>query len=249
MRHVLFASVALAAATVAAPALAQDAPASPITVTGNVTAVTDYRFRGVTQTNKHPAIQGGATIAHSSGFYVSGWGSSIDQGTAAGANAELDLIAGYSKTFDAVTVDGGLLYYYYPGATKGANTDFFEPYASVKFTVGPATLKAGAAYAPKQHAIASVNARDDNLYLYGEASGAFAGVSVTGHLGHSYGRSFLTAGLKGYTDWSVTGNYTWNHLTFGIAYVDTDLKSGTFLTRTGKNAGKGTVVGSVGVAF
>ena len=121
MRRILFAAAALAVASVAAPALAQDAPASPITVTGNVTAVTDYRFRGVTQTNKHPAIQGGATIAHSSGFYVGGWGSSIDQGTAAGANAELDLIAGYSKTFDGLTVDGGLLYYYYPGATKGAN--------------------------------------------------------------------------------------------------------------------------------
>ena len=251
MRRFLVASTLLAGVLIAAPALAQDAPASEFTVTGGATGVTDYRFRGISQTDKHIAVQATGTIAHSSGFYLSTWGSSIDDYVAAGADAEVDLIAGYTKTFDGVTVDGGVLYYLYTSAAKGANTDFFEPYASVKYTYGPVTGKVGAAYAPKQHAIAAVHSRDDNLYLYGELSGAIpdTGVSLTGHLGRNFGRSFLTGGLKGYYDWSVTANYTWNHITFGAAYVDTDLKNSEFVTPSGKAAGKGTVVGSIGVSF
>src|SRR3546814_16949426 len=79
-------------------------------------------------------------------FYVSTWGSSIDDYVAAGSDQELDLIAGYSKTVGAATFDVGVLYYYYP-SSGGGNTDFVEPYASVKGTFGPATATLRAAYA------------------------------------------------------------------------------------------------------
>jgi uncharacterized protein (TIGR02001 family) len=258
MRSFLVASSLLAVAFAAAPALAEDAPASPITITGSVTAVSDYRFRGVTQTSKHFAAQAGATIAHSSGFYVSGWTSTIDDYVSAGADAEVDLIAGYTKTVDNITFDGGFLYYFYPGAVKGANTDFAEPYASIKYAVGPVTLKGGANYAWKQSALTCSydarcgnKAKEDNLYLYGEASGTIPNtpVSLTAHVGHSTGRSYLTNGLKGYWDWSLAASYTWTKLTFGVAYVDTDVKKGEMVVGSGHQAASAGVVGSVGIAF
>ncbi|WCT73566.1 TorF family putative porin [Sphingomonas naphthae] len=250
MRSFLLASTVLAA-SVAAPAFAEDAPAAPFTISGSATVVTDYRFRGISQTSKHYAAQAGITFAHESGFYVSGWTSTIDDYVAAGSDAEVDLIAGYTKTIDALTVDGGVLYYFYPGAAKTANTDFFEPYASVKYAYGPVTVKGGVTYAPKQKAIGFPHTKDDNLYLYGEVSGSIpdTGISLTGHAGYNKGRSLLTAGLKSYFDWSLTANYTWNKLTFGVSYVDTDIKKGEFTLPNGKQAAKAGVVGSVGIAF
>ncbi|RVT92399.1 TorF family putative porin [Sphingomonas crocodyli] len=243
---------ALSLAAVATPALAQDAAASDFTLTGSAALVSDYRFRGVSQTNLHIAPQASATLTHSSGLYASFWSSAIDDYVAAGADAELDLIAGYSTTIDDVTLDGGLLYYVYPSAAKGANTDFLEIYGSVKSAFGPATVKGGFAYDPKQKGLASgVNAKNDNLYLYGEASYTIpdTGFGLTSHIGYSKGRSFLTANLKDYIDWNLGATYTWKNATFGIAYVDTDAKKGEFVGNAGKNVGKAGVVGSVTYAF
>ena len=73
-------------------------------------------------------------------------------------------------------------------------------------------------------------------------------MTVTGHFGESWGRSFLTAGLKSYTDYSITAAYTWKALTFSVAYVDTDFKKGEF-TVNGRNEAKGGIVGAIAVAF
>ena len=90
MRFPIIAGAALLATSVAAPAFAQDtAPPPAITVTGGATLVTDYRFRGISQTAKRFAIQGTFTVAHTSGFYATVWGSSIDDYIANGGDAEV----------------------------------------------------------------------------------------------------------------------------------------------------------------
>ncbi len=253
MRNILLGLSAVSLLAVATPALADDAaPASEFTVTGGATIVSDYRFRGISQTNKRFAVQGTVGLAHSSGFYVGTWGSSIDDYVAAAGDAEIDIYGGYKRTFGAATVDVGVLYYYYPGSSEifpDTNSDFFEPYASISGTVGPVSAKVGAAYAPKQNALSLGNGREDNLYVYGELSGAVpgTGVSVTGHLGHNFERSFLSYNTK-YTDWSVAASYTWNHLTFGVSYVDTNRSIFSGLG-SNRNISKAGVVGSVGVSF
>ncbi len=259
MRNIILGMSALALAAVSAPAFAQEEAAPALTVTGGATVVSDYRFRGVSQTNKRFAVQGSMTLTHESGVYAGVWGSSIDDYVAAGSDQEIDLMAGYSRAFGPATVDVGVLYYYYPNS-GGGNTDFIEPYASVKGTFGPATAKVGIAYAPKAHALAApggTNSRDDNTYIYADLSGTLpeVPVSLTAHIGESYGRSFLTGGLKNYTDWSLGASYTWNHITFGISYVDTDIKKsdspqapGFFMSGT-RALAKAGVVGSIGVSF
>ena len=113
MRFSMITLGGLMLAAAATPAMAQDETAPPpaFTVNGSATVVSDYRFRGISQTNLKAALQGGLTVTHSSGVYVSAWGSSIDDYIANGSDQELDLIAGYSHTFkNGVKIDGGVLY-------------------------------------------------------------------------------------------------------------------------------------------
>ena len=235
------------ALVVPASAHAQDtAPPSAITVNGGATLVSDYRFRGVSQTDRKVAIQGTATVTHSSGFYVSFWGSSIDDYIANGADAELDLIAGYSHTFKSgVKLDGGVLYYYYPGGGH-AKTDFVEPYVDVSATYGPVTGKITANYAPKQDALSIGRGREDNFYLAGDLSAGIprTPLTVTGHLGHTFGQSYISIG-KGYTDWNVGASATFNKVTVGVSYVDTD--KNVYYDR--RNLSGSGVVASIGASF
>lgn len=230
---------------VASPAVAADLGAG-FTVNGGATIVSDYRFRGISQTDRRFAVQGTFSIGHESGFYATAWSSSIDDYVANGSDQELDLILGYRRTFGGTTVDAGVTYYYYPGAGN-VNTDFFEPYVSVAHTIGPVTAKATANYAPRQAALTVGDGKEDNLYLAGDLTLAVptTPVSLTAHLGHSWGPSYITLGEE-YTDWSLGASVTHNNLTAGVAYVDTDAD---FITPSGRNASGSGVVASVGVSF
>lgn len=246
-------TVLLATAT---PALAQDETAPPPAITVNATAavVSDYRFRGISQTDGNFALQGSITISHESGFYVSLWGSSIDDYvTAAGTgHQEFDVIGGFKKTFHGTTFDVGALYYVYPKTQPAgviSSSDFIEPYIAVSHTFGPLSAKATANYAPKQKALSldQIGPSNDNLYLAGDFSIGIpkTPVSLSAHIAHSFGPSWLTIG-NGYTDWNLGASYTWKALTFGVQYVDTD---GDFITPSGRNASKAGVVGSITASF
>ncbi len=91
VRSLMAATVLAGTVLAAAPAMAQDEEeTSGLTITGNVTLVTDYRFRGVGLSGGNVAIQGGVTATPSSGFYVGTWASSLeDTGTPYG-EVELD---------------------------------------------------------------------------------------------------------------------------------------------------------------
>jgi uncharacterized protein (TIGR02001 family) len=254
---------ALMLAATATPAFADDtAPPPPITISGNATVVSDYRFRGVSQTDKNVAIQGGLSISHESGFYVSVWGSSVDSYVTASmaAHQEIDISGGYKKTFNGSTFDVGMLYYVYPktklSALDNSSSDFFEPYASVSHTFGPITAKGTVNYAWKQKALAldQVGPKRENLYIAGDLSAAIpkTPIGLTAHVGHTFGPSWLATdftGGNGYTDWSLGATYTYKALTFGVSYVDT---TGTFrdlLDPKIGNVSNAGVVGSVGVSF
>lgn len=244
---------ALALALYAAPALAGDEtdPPSAVTVSGSATVVSDYRFRGISQTDKDFAVQGGITVSHDSGLYATIWGSSIDDYVAAGGDQEIDFVVGYKKEVaSGTTIDAGVTYYYYPGAEKlvpGYDSDFFEPYVSLSHTFGPVTGKVSAAYAWKQNALSVGSGKEDNFYLGGDLSAGIPNtpISVSGHVGHSFGPSYLTIG-KGYTDWNLGATYTTGPMTFGVSYVDTDK---SLISYTGKNISKAGVVATLGVAF
>jgi len=259
-RHVqvFLSPLLLAAACAATPARAQDAdakaaaPAPAISVTGNVAIVSQYRFRGISQSDGDLAIQGGLTVSHESGFYLSTWASNLGGfGTYGGANMELDLIGGYKHSLGKATVDGGLLWYVYPG-TSGHN--YAEPYLNVSAPVGPVSLKAGANYAPKQREIGN----EDSLYVYAEVSAAIPHTPITllTHFGHTDGRGAAPAGPTGhYDDWSLGAAYSWKMLTLNVSYVDTDIRradADAFYTSggtPGHEIADGAVVASLTASF
>jgi len=192
MRYLPLAALSVVAAV---PAHAQDeadgaaeTPA-PLSVSGSATLTSDYRFRGVSQTDGDMAVQGGFALAHESGVYAGAWGSNLaGWGTFGGANMELDLFAGVKFPVGAGTLDTGLVWYMYPGGAD--ETDFAELYAKLSGTVGPVSLTAGVAYAPQQEALGNVfftgaaaaaglpddpGDKEDNLYLSGDAAYAVRG--------------------------------------------------------------------------
>jgi len=130
------------AQTAAAPEAAPAAAATPEhTLTGNVNLVSDYRFRGISQTWLLPAVQGGFDYAHASGFYAGTWASNVSGNSYNnGAGLELDLYGGYKfSPAKDVTLDFGALAYVYPGAklnsAPGVATnksyDNFDVYAAI----------------------------------------------------------------------------------------------------------------------
>lgn len=93
-------------------------PASSHTLAGNVAVVSDYRFRGISQTYRHPAIQGGFDYTHASGFYLGNWNSSVSSNSYNnGAGLEVDLYGGYRFPLTQdLSGDVGVIHYLYPGA-------------------------------------------------------------------------------------------------------------------------------------
>ena len=224
------ATLAAASLLTATPAFAQDeeaAETSSLTVTGSVGVVTDYRFRGVSLSGGDPAIQGGATITHDSGFYVGTWGSSIDDGGSDFyGDMELDLFAGWSGNIaEGIGLDVGVLYYAYPTNASGVDAEYIEPYATLSGTLGPVQAKLGVAYAPEQDSLGG----EDNLYVFTKFAAGIPNTPITLNAGLGYTDGVLAppflAGDADDTgfDWTVGASVTvLGNVTVGVAYTGVD---------------------------
>ena len=143
--------------------------ASPHTISGNVGLYSQYIFRGLNQTDRDPAIQGGFDYSHSSGFYAGTWASNIswlrDAGAyTGGGSAELDFYGGFRNAIgnSDFGYDVGLLYYWYPGTTAPGVTDAdtFEIYGALSWK----WLSAKLSYAVSSDVFGVQNA-DGTYYL------------------------------------------------------------------------------------
>lgn len=247
----LFIALTCAGTALTVPAHAQDKPTPAFDGSAGVTVTSDYRFRGISQSNKRPAVQGTVGVTHESGFYVGTWASSISNYVAAGSDAEIDLYAGYKKTTEGgTTVDGGVLYYVYPSST-GATTNFFEPYFNVTTPIAEgATLKVGTNFAWKQKALSVGGPDKGALYVYSDIAVPAGPMTLTAHAGRSFTKNYITFGTE-YWDWSLTAAYTAGPATISVGYVDTDKNLFSYPGGGGKNRNisKAGVVASVGFAF
>jgi uncharacterized protein (TIGR02001 family) len=228
-------------ALLAAPAPAEpgDETAPPAagakaSVSGGLTLLSDYRFRGISRSDGDPALQGQLTLSLPNGLYAGGRGT-ILKGVRALGDAELDLYAGYGATIaSGTTLDAGLTYYAFPGGAGGS--DYAEPYVSLSHTLGPVEATLGAKYAWSQKGLGG----DDQLYLFGQIEGGIplTPVTLTAEAG------WQEAGRFGrYWNWSLGGRYAMGPIEAGLRYVDTDLRR-----LPGRRSGAG-VVASLGVRF
>ncbi|NDA51536.1 MAG: hypothetical protein EBX66_03585 [Betaproteobacteria bacterium] len=219
------------------------------TLTGNAAMVSDYRYRGISQTRFGPALQVGADLVHGSGAYAGAWATNIkwikDFGVDGGI--ELDLYGGYkTEIAKDISVDVGALRYQYGGnklgSVKGytdANTT--ELYAALSY--GVATLKLSRAMTdlfgnlgPKGQSSKGSTYIDLSATL-----DVGAGISFTPHLGRQNVENVPDAS---YTDYSFTLNKEYSGVVFGLSLVGTDAsesfyvpgpaaKSSQFLGKTG----------------
>lgn len=194
-------------------------------VSGSVTVVSDYVFRGVTQTNEKPALQGGVTWEHESGFYAGAWGSSIswlsDSDPDISSQVELDGFIGYAGDFgdSGVGYDVGANYYWYPGDYPVGFTDVdtLELYFGLSWNV----LSAKYSYATTD--LFGIPDSDGSSALDLGVGWEFdGGWSV----GAGYGQQWVSGygGELDYDYWKVTGGKSFeNGFAIGLEWHDTDI--------------------------
>ncbi|MCC5887604.1 MAG: hypothetical protein JJT88_14315 [Gammaproteobacteria bacterium] len=195
------------------------------TITGEVLIGTDYRFRGISQTDRSFTVQGGIEYEHESGFYAGLWGSNV---SFSGGALELDPYVGFSGSFNSeIDFDIGVLYYGYPKDGASPSLDFWEIYASISW----AGIDFGVDYSPDYFA-----GTGRYFYVHGayevELPGEF---SLGFHLGSNIFKNranmddFLEIAGTGvsagssYLDWSITLSKEAYGLDWSLSYVDTDL--------------------------
>ena len=219
IRYSLLSTTIMAAlGVVSAPAIAKTT-LGDAEISANIGVVSDYSFRGISQSNENFALQGGFDVTHESGFYAGFWGSNIDYNNTQGGSIETDLYAGYSGTVGKLAYDVGVLGYYYPGADSSLNYDYYEGSLAVGYDFDVASVST------------SVNVSPNYFGDSGTAS-YFAGavdvpvteaLSLSAHAGRQYIERNARYGTPDYTDWSLGANYDWQDYSFGVQYVDTNM--------------------------
>lgn len=267
--------IALAAllAVAAASAMAQAKPTPEWSLTGNAGVFSDYRFRGISQTNKKWSFQGGFDVAHKSGLYAGNWNSNVDAALYNGANIEMDFYAGYKGQAGALGYDVGVLHYYYPGSSdvglpRVKNTEIY-----VGASAGPVGAKF---YYPigdffsAEDIVAALGGTPQNAAgsYYLDVTGNFdlgSGFALVGHVGYQKLRGSarlcergntscfngLERGVSSYVDWKLGATYTFaNGFVVGLSYIDTNRDfTGGVAAANNRSISDSTVVVSLSKTF
>jgi uncharacterized protein (TIGR02001 family) len=266
-------SLGIASAQTAAPAAAASAPETPAyTLTGNIAAVTDYRFRGISQSFRLPAVQAGFDFTHSSGFYLGNWDSSVSGNSYNnGASLEMDLYGGYRfEPIKDLAADVGVLFYVYPGAKlnsapgvpgdqKYDNTEIYSGLTSGPFNAkvsyaltdyfGLNGQTAGYAYFS---ALPDRGGSKGTAYLeLNYALDLGDKLNIGAHVGRTVVRHYSELS---YTDLKVSINKELIGVNFGAAVVATDAKKAYYQVAnaggaSAKRVGTPTLVLSAGKTF
>jgi len=211
-------NAAVAAALVAGMSgvvMAEDSP-----ISANVGIVSDYQYRGWSQTDEKMALQGGFDYAHDSGFYIGVWGSNVswlaDSASGVTNSLEIDVYGGYSTEVGPIGLDVGLLQYYYPGSypSSGYNSpNTLEGYVGVSWEF--LSFKYSYAFTD----LFGINDSDGSQYFdLGAEYEIGAGVTLAAHVGRQ-----KVEGGGSYNDWKIGVSKEFVGLTFGLDYVDTDV--------------------------
>lgn len=203
-------------------AMAEDLP-----ISANISIVSDYAFRGVSQTEQRPALQGGLDWSHDSGFYLGFWASNVswlndlDLGT--DNSLETNFYGGYSTSVGPIGIDVGLLQYYYPGDYGGAyKASGAEKPHTLEGYVGVSWEWLSFKYS---HSFTNLfGVADSKKSKYYDLSASYEimdGLTLDAHYGYSH--------IKGpngdrYKDWKLGVTKSYGGFDFGLHYTDTDIK-------------------------
>ena len=244
-------SIAALLSIVAVSAFAQaKAPEPDYTLSYNVAAYSDYRFRGISQTSKKPTLQAGVDFAHKSGFYLGAFGSNVrwvkDFNGATKGSLEIDLYGGFKgEIAKDLGFDVGLITYQYPGnnsgkagtpgagAFKNANTN--EIYGALTYSVVTAKYSRSLG--------SFLGNLDSSGSDYFDVSAAFDlgnGFTLTPHVGVQKVKNNKPLN---YTDYSLTiAKDMGNGFALSAAAIGTNAKKAPYTDLNGRFIGNGTLV-------
>jgi len=207
------------------------------TLTFNIGATTDYRFRGISQSSFKPAVQGGADFSHKSGAYVGVWGSNVnwvkDFAGATDGSLEVDLYGGYKGELATdLSFDVGIIGYIYPSNNAATNANTTEIYAAL--TYGVVTAKYSRSVT---NFVANANSSGSQYLELAATFDLGNGFSVTPHIGRQMIPNQTTSG--DYTDYSLTlGKDFGNGISASVSAVGTDAKDDFYKVGSVANLGK-----------
>lgn len=235
---------AAVAAACAAPVFAQEAAAaSDHTFTANVGFVSDYLFRGISQTKGSPALQGGFDYEHASGLYAGTWASSVswynDSNPGASKSLEWDVYGGYKGKIGSSDFgyDVGVFQYNYVGTRNEGQVDpnTTEVYGALswKFLTVKYSQAVSKNFVGWGTADGTVKSRGSNYLELNADYDLGAGWGVNAHIGHQKVKKYDKAGQTGsatsdavasYTDWNVGVTKDVGFGVVGLTYSDTNAK-------------------------
>ncbi|MBL8447062.1 MAG: hypothetical protein JNJ44_06575 [Zoogloeaceae bacterium] len=230
MRKSMIALSVLAAlpALYSGAALAEEPAASPHTFTGNVGFVSEYRYRGIAQTEKKAALQGGFDYSHESGFYLGTWASNVswfDAINSSSSNSlEWDFYGGYKVPVGPVTLDVGLLQYYYPGADVSAagvpSPNTLEGYVGVTWEF--LTFKYSRSFT---NLFGTPDSKGSQYYDLSASYDVWNGFIVGAHFGR---QNVAHNSVASYNDWKIGVTKEVLGVNVGLSYIGTDSDSGFY---------------------
>jgi uncharacterized protein (TIGR02001 family) len=221
------------ALVVALPAAADEPAPDPLSF--NIGAVTEYRYRGISQSRLKPALQGGIDYADPSGFYVGTWASTIKwikDIPGGDADVEIDLYGGYkTEIAKGLTLDVGLLQYYYPSNKLNPSANTLEVYGALTF--GPVTAK----YSQSTTNLFGFTDSKNSGYFDVTANFDLGdGLTLSPHVGH---QTVKRNSAASYTDYSLTLAKDFSGLVVSGAVIGTDASKSAYASpANGKFMGK-----------
>lgn len=180
----------------------------------NAAITSDYVWRGFSQSNEDPALQGGIDLTYGN-FYAGTWASAVDFGD--GTDAEWDFYAGFNTTTGAIDWDLGVTYYTYVGEPKDADYHFVEFKVAASHTFDQLTIGAAVHFSPDFYGV-------DKEATYLEGTAEYA-ISERWSLSGGVGRQFLDVSSD-YTAWNLgVGVNLTDKVSLDARYWDASVKS------------------------
>lgn len=225
------------------------APAAVFTTSANVGLSSQYVFRGLTQTNEKPALQGGFDVSHESGLYAGVWASNIswisDANPAASASMEADLYAGFRfPVADWLSGDVGILHYAYPGSFPDGFTDADTDELYVGLDAKWIALKYSYSLG---NTFGAADTHGSGYIDLTAAHALVAGISGVAHVGRQH-YTGTNSSLLSYSDWKLGLTRDFSGYALGAFYTGTNA-AGAGYTVKGRNLGRDKFVLSVSHTF